>query len=282
MESEFFDPFSESGGGLPVPPIDTRLGHWFACGEVHVVFPGDDGRQFFLIKETLERCHGTFLDTGQTWARRDEPAPLRGIARDEAMPRAYHEAGHAVACVAEGIKVEYVTILPHMGWGGERLLGYCQYDYRLPEALKHDCPAWAEKAAKADLGGPVADHLYRSLKGVEVPEDVRYAWQSDRGEARRHLADKAAKEGKEIDLDRELDRLFDAVAARFQEPWAWVAISRVADRLCDEGAVSGQVVQELVEQAKAGHGGTVHLPAIITVEENREISPVSPRGGPPP
>jgi hypothetical protein len=265
-----------------VPPIDAVIGHWFACGEVHIVFAEDDGRQFYLIKETLERSYGTFLGPGQTWARREEPAPLRGIAREQGMLRAYHEAGHAVACTDERIKVEYVTILPHRGWDDERLLGYCQYDYRLPEALKHDCPAWAEKAAKADLGGPLADYLYRSRKGLEVPEGVRYAWRNDRGKARRHLADKAAKEGKKIDLDRELDRLFDAVAERFQEPWAWAAISRVADRLCDEGAVSGQVVKEIVEQAKAEHGGTVHLPAVITEEENRETSPVSPRGGPPP
>jgi hypothetical protein len=253
---EFPEPPGETGGRLPVPPIDAVVGHWFADGEVHVVFTEGDGRQFFLLKETLERCYGTFLGPDQTWARRDPPAPLRGIARDQGMLRAYHEAGHAVACTDEGIKVEYVTILPHRGWNGERLLGYCQYDYRLPEALEQECPAWAEKAAKADLGGPLADYLYRSRNGMDMPEEVRYAWRYDRSKARRDLAKKAAKESKKVHLDRELDRLWDAVATRFQEPWAWAAISRVADRLCDEGAICGQVVKEVVEQAKDGPGDT--------------------------
>jgi hypothetical protein len=251
--SQLPDPASGPHRDSPVPPIDAIVGHWYACGEVHIVFAEDDGRQFSLIKETLERCHGTFLNPGQTWARRDEPAPLRGTARDQGMLRAYHEAGHAVACVAEGIKVEYVTILPHRGWNGERLLGYCQYDYRLPAALERDGSVWAERVATADLGGPLADYLYHSLNGVVVPEKVRHAWRSDRGKARRQLADQAAKEGKEIDLDRELERLFDAVAARFREPWAWTAVSRLADRLCDEGAVGGHVVEELVEVMRAAH-----------------------------
>jgi hypothetical protein len=236
-----------------VPPIEAIFGHWFAAGEVHIVFTEDDGRQFFLVKPTLERSYGSFLDPGQTWARRDEPAPLQGIARAQGMLRAFHEAGHAVACIDEGIKVEYVTIVGHTGWNDEPRLGYCQYDYRLPAALKQDCSAWAEKAAKADLGGPVADYLYRSQNGVEAPEEVRYAWRNDRDKARRYLAGKAAKEGQEVDLDRELDRLFDATAARFQEPWIWDAVSRIANRLCDEGAICGHVANELVEQAKAGH-----------------------------
>jgi hypothetical protein len=45
------------------------------------------------------------------------------------------------------------------------------------------------------------------------------------------------------------------VAGFFLEPWAWAAVSRIAERLCDEGAIGGQVVKELVEEAKAGQGG---------------------------
>ncbi len=251
-------PVSSSGLGAisPVPPIEAVIGHWFACGEVHIVFAEGDGRQFFLIKETRERFYGTFLDPGHDWARREEPAPLTGAARDQGMLRAYHEAGHAVACIDEGIKVEYVTIIPQVGWNGEQFLGLCQYDYRLPEALEHDSSVWAEKTAKADMGGPLADYLFRERNKVAVPEEVRYAWRNDRSKARRHLANKAAKEGKEVDLEQQLDDLFALLAARFQEPWAWAAICEIADRLCNEGAVSGQVVKELVEQAKADDGGT--------------------------
>jgi hypothetical protein len=232
----------------PVPRIEDILGHWFAVGEVHLVFREPDGRQFFLTKDTRERVHGTFLDAGQTWGRREEPSPLRGDAREQVKVRAFHEAGHAVGCVDEGVKVEYVTIFSGTGWGGESFLGYCQYDYHLTDALRQRCPTWAERVARADLSGPVADCLFRERKGLDVPEDVRYAWGNDFGKARSRLANKG------VDPDQELDRLLRAVTARFQEAWVWDAVSRVAERLCDEGAIPGQVVEELVRQATAGHG----------------------------
>src|SRR5262245_54190607 len=76
-----------------VPPIEAIVGYWFACGEVHIVFDEGDGRQFYLLKDTLERSHGNFLTPGQTWSRRDEPVPLQGAGRIEGLLRAYHEAG---------------------------------------------------------------------------------------------------------------------------------------------------------------------------------------------
>jgi hypothetical protein len=138
------------------------------------------------------------------------------------------------------------SAFPHVRRNGEQLLGFCQYDYRLPAALEHDPSAWAEKAAKADLGGPLADYVFRERNGLEIPEEVRSAWRNDRSNACRHLAKKAATDGEVVDLDRELDSLFDVVKQRFQEYWAWVALSGIADRLCDEGAISGQVAKEIV------------------------------------
>jgi hypothetical protein len=236
-----------------VPPIEAIIGHWLACGEVHIVFAERDGRQFYLVKETLERSYGTFLAPGQAWARRDEPSPLRGSAREQAEVRAFHEAGHAVVCIDQGIKVEYVTIIPHRWWNGGLLLGYCQYDYCLPTALEQDCSAWAETAAKADLGGPLADYMFRERKGLDIPDEVRFAWQNDRSKAGRQLADRARKEGRGVDLNQELNSLVDAVRRRLEEPWAWDAISRIANRLCDEEAICGQVAKELIEQAMARH-----------------------------
>jgi hypothetical protein len=246
-----------------VPPIDAIVGHWFAGGEVHIVFAGKDGRQFFLVKETLERVFGDFLEPSQIWSRRENPVPLRGVDLEEARLRAFHEAGHAVVCVDEAINVEFVTIIPSTGWNGQRQLGFCQYDYRLPEALKNDRLDLAEKTARTDMGGPWADHIFRQRNGLPTPEAVRYAWEHDRREARKRIADKAFRLGKKINLDLELDRLSDMAGARLQEAWAWSAVTGIANQLCQEGAISGQVAKEIVEQAKVAA-------SLSNVEENHE------------
>jgi hypothetical protein len=238
-----------------VPPIEAVIGHWFGIGEVHIVFTDDDGRQFILLKETRERFYGSFLAPGQSWASEGKCRPLQGGERVRMAARAYHEAGHAVACIDEGIKVEYVTIVPQMLWNDLPVLGYCQYDYRLPVALEQDCSAWAEKVAMADLGGPMADSLFRQRNELDTSEEVRFAWRQDICTARQHIENKARKEGREVDAQQEVDRLMDAVVTRFLEPWAWGAISRVADRLLDEGAICGAAVKEMVEQAKQGSSG---------------------------
>jgi hypothetical protein len=111
-----------------VPPIEAVIGHWFALGEVHIVFAEADGRQFILDKETLDRSFGDYLASGQTWGRREGAFPLAGGANEEEKMRAYHEAGHAVVCIDEGIKVEFVTIIPSKGRHDEVRLGFCQYD----------------------------------------------------------------------------------------------------------------------------------------------------------
>jgi hypothetical protein len=232
------------------PPIEAIIGHWFAAGEVHIVFADPDGRQFYLVKETRERSYGNFLDPDQTWGVRDRLTPLRGIERAEGMLRAVHEAGHAVACILEGIRVEFITIVPSRGWNGERRLGFCQYDYRLPEALRNDCLNLAEKTATADIGGPWADYIYREQNGLPKPEAIRYAWEHDYNEAEKRLTEKAMRAGKKVDLDQEIDRLNDSLRQRFQKPWIWGAITQIATKLCDEGAISGQAAKEIVERAK--------------------------------
>jgi hypothetical protein len=132
-----------------VPPIERLIGHWFDGRAVHKVFIEDDGRQFILVKEeTLVRLYDRYLEPGVTRGRRCAPTPISEAVRERAKPRAYHEAGHALICVDEGIKVEYVTIM----------------------------------------------------------FVVRNAWGKDRENAHRHLATKARAEGKQIDLEQELDR----------------------------------------------------------------------------
>jgi hypothetical protein len=230
----------------PEPSMDAIIGHWFACGVVHIVFAEADGQQFYLLPGSLERSYGVFLDPGQTWGRRDPPMPIQGTARAQAMLRAFHEAGHAVACIDEGIKVEYITIVSHAGMSGEPRLGFCQYDYRVDTRLR------AESVAKAQLAGPYADYMYRERNGIEIGDEIRNAWRYDRSKARRIIEEKARQEGGTVNSEQVVDGLFDIVAVRFKEPWVWIALSEIADRLCTEGAISGGVAREIFERAKDG------------------------------
>jgi hypothetical protein len=84
-------------------------------------------------------------------------------------------------------------------------------------------------------------------------EAIRYAWQADYREARRRVEDQARMVSKALDFDAELNDLFANVGDRLNEPWAWDAVSRIANRLCDEGAISGQLAKALFEQSKCTH-----------------------------
>src|SRR5437660_9479013 len=102
MPDENSNSFPAFPVGSQLPGVDAIIGHWFAAGEVQIVFADEDNRQFILPKESLdlqtgscERFYGRFLDPGQVWARRDPPTPLQGEARDREILKAYHEAGHA-------------------------------------------------------------------------------------------------------------------------------------------------------------------------------------------
>jgi hypothetical protein len=137
--SEYWLPPGMSMSDAPgnvIPPPKDAIGHFFDGFEVHMVFRNSDGGQFYVLKDTRERVPGFFLADGKTWARRDEGQPAQGDWCD--ARRAIHEAGHAVICADEGIKVEYMTCLPFSGWNGTLYHGWCQFDYRLHELVKAD------------------------------------------------------------------------------------------------------------------------------------------------
>jgi hypothetical protein len=236
---------SESSDSV-VPPVDFVLGHYFDGREVHIVFrdPEDAERQFIVIKEERARLPGKFLEKGASWARHPQ-APVGNYSQEW---KAFHEAGHAVMCVREGIKVEFVTAVPSPSWGGEPTLGYCQYDYRLSQARAADPPKWAEKVAKAHLGGLVAETLYWERAGQKVPASSEQGWGNDL-----YLAKKEVISREGVDLDKvdlatgsklfrsaevgaELDRLREAVGQDLLDPPTWEAVCRVAARLGAEGA----------------------------------------------
>jgi hypothetical protein len=82
---------------------ESIIGHTLLGNKVLAVHLAEDGRQYIKIpEEDDEPLYGNYLMPGQTW---DSPAfpPLQGSQRVQAEPLAYHEAGHAVACIDEGL-----------------------------------------------------------------------------------------------------------------------------------------------------------------------------------
>jgi hypothetical protein len=158
------------------PSIDSILGHFFDGSEVHIVFCEADGRQFIMCKESSERSHITFLKEGCTWS-----SSVAGLALHDYCDKriAIHEAGHAVITVLEGIKVEYVTVVPFIGSNGAQYRGLCQIDYRLAEVLKTGDLVAQKKKAKRALGGPAAETLYWCREGKDVPEEATQGWSQD-------------------------------------------------------------------------------------------------------
>jgi hypothetical protein len=215
------------------PCIDSIVGHWFAR-DVQAIFSDADG-QFFLEPEERKRIDGFFLEPGQGWAVRDRFQPSFGEARQQDMLRAVHEAGHAVACIDQGIRVEFLTIVRGSGINRERL-AYCQYDYHLILRDPMD-DSTSAKVAVADLAGPIADRLYREANGFPTPTDITHAWEFDRANAKYRFA--------EPDADK-FEGLDELVQGWIQEPHVWSAVLRIAEKLCDEGAISGDVAASLM------------------------------------
>jgi hypothetical protein len=93
------------------------------------------------------------------------------------------------------------------------------------------------------------------MGGSRLGDEIRYPWRYDRSKAKRIIEEKARQEGRTVNSEQVLDRLFDMVAVRFQEPWVWIALCQIAERLCNEGAISGGVAREIFERAKGEYRG---------------------------
>ena len=74
------------------------------------MFLGPDGVQYMMIPEE-GWLDGPFLFDGETWADLYGPQSVPDSLRPERYRRSVHEAGHALACVLAGVKVEYVHTL---------------------------------------------------------------------------------------------------------------------------------------------------------------------------
>jgi hypothetical protein len=236
------------------PQLDDLLGHFFDEAEVHMIFLEPDGRQFFLdMEEDNARIHGTFLAPGQTWARRSPPL---GPYCDER--KAIHEAGHAVICADEDIRVEYVTVVAHPGPLGKTFHGRCRYDYRLSELLKADRGTWGLKLIRANLGGPEAERIYWERAGFSVPAEARQGWADDHYGAKEQIIIAGWPDWEKVatpeamarltapDVLAELERCQRAVRERIMQPRMWAAVKNVADKLQSEGAIDGREATQIV------------------------------------
>jgi hypothetical protein len=208
--------------------------------------------------------YGHFLEEGSTWGRLHDGRPRPSGPCCDART-ATHEAGHAVICADEGIKVQYVTGLAGAGWHGEGRLGFCQYDYNLPARLRADPGAWAEKVALATLGGPEAERIFWERRGEALPEDVRWGWADDRNRARdliRQAREGPGEAGRDPaaqwarlqapDITAEYERLSGLVRARLLQRQVWEVVQGVADQIRAEGAIDGRAVTAAVAQLRAG------------------------------
>ena len=222
------------------------IGHLSFGGIVMAVFIDSNGNQFILCPNDGEKMNNDRLRPDEQWRVIQNYRPDRSI---EAQARAFHEAGHAVACMIAGVKVEFVTIVEREGFDGKKRSGYCRFDYDIRNKLLSDILEWAPRVALAQLGGPLADERFRSENALAIPSNIRFAWDNDCGNAQRCL-EKASESATWAHSARtELCRRRSELKNRFQEPHTWDAIGLIADMLCIDGAVSGDVIRELYLEA---------------------------------
>jgi hypothetical protein len=233
----------------PEPRDDDIIGHLFDGYEVHPIFRAPDGSQFLMDKVTRERSADIYLAPGETWARWGAalvPGRVYGDRR-----KAIHEAGHAVVCADEGIRVEYVTVVSFIHWSGTTFFGWCQHDYRLRERIRTDPATWRMRAARFALGGPEAERIHFELAGEPLPDDTRDQWSGDELAVKKAVAASFGLDLKALSwpelkselnsaqiLD-EVESLRDDVRDRLLDPKVWGAVESVAARLLSEGAIPG-------------------------------------------
>jgi hypothetical protein len=248
----------------PTPTAENTIGHVFHGCDVHRVCRGPGGRQFIVNAQTGECAYGEgackeFLAPDQTW----RSTGSGGGPHEQRV--AVHEAGHAVICIDERARAEFVTVVPTLLPGsalfGKRMrIGYCCYDYRLPQWLSADPATWGTRIAKMDLGGPEADDIYFERRGAVPPQETRDGWRNDLINIEKHVAESLGLNIRQLNENdprilSEIGRLQGEVETRLRDPAVWAVVEAVANRLVEEGAIDGRVVADLLvtEGAIDGH-----------------------------
>lgn len=149
---------------------------------------------------------------------------------------ATHEAGHAVATIVRGKKLEFCTVRPTA-----ELAGYAQLGANLHEM---DCI----DVAVICLAGPLAENMLTSWSCTSWPGSA---------------SDDLKQAEKAIRLERTLRSIRARRPVSYDELWDdvetiakclvvvhWNSITRVADALTRRGRLSGARVRELMEETR--------------------------------
>jgi hypothetical protein len=143
---------------------------------------------------------------------------------DDATRCAYHESGHAVACLCLGIPLTYVTMdadNPHC----------MRARYRPAHAAGLEC------LVTMCLAGPMVEVLFCGAIADGGDAD-------DYQMALHYLADRCP-----LQIGTELARLRDAAARLVALPWAHQRIAQIATALLDCGTLSAAQIEALTPTA---------------------------------
>jgi hypothetical protein len=139
---------------------------------------------------------------------------------------AYHEAGHAVAALALGRPVAWVSVRPD-----RKFLGVCAFG----KGVFRPSEDWVEREAIIALAGPSAEAGFTGeLDWAGAAHDHEYAFGLARGRG-----------GDDRRADRLVKRWFAKADHLLGRDDAWAAVERIAAELVRVEEISGRAARHL-------------------------------------
>jgi hypothetical protein len=152
------------------------------------------------------------------------------MTADPRQVTAYHEAGHAVAALALGRPVAWVSIRPD-----RKFLGVCAFQ----KGVFRPSEDWVEREAVIALAGPAAEAGYTGqLDWVGAAHDYDYALDLARG--------RGGRDGKKA--DRLVKRWLAKADHLLGRGNTWDAVERIAAELVRLEEISGRAARHLFEK----------------------------------
>ncbi len=154
---------------------------------------------------------------------------------------AFHEAGHAVVCLAHGWSLAFVTIAETELTHGSARMG----DFRVADPLTVDDLALIDAAMSWEWAGRVAMERH----GQTAPDELNSAARDDLASIARLAMFVSEDDGPAAELHIERIRL--ETVAMLEDPEIWRAVEAVAAALLVEETITGERATELVAQCRA-------------------------------